>query len=268
MLGMAPLMKQGDVFTFIGGSDLFDYHDFVYPEGQEDLFFPALLDTLQLLEWRRLELNSLPEFSPTLQKLPALLQSSEFRVTLEKEDVSPGVALPKTWDEYLAELRKKDRHELRRKLRRIEMEGTIRFECVLHDDLDGAIDDLLGFMRRSHDQKVDFLTPQRESFFRLLTRQMGKIGFLRLYFLELNGKRVAAVVCFDFKGIRYLYNSGFDPDYGHLSVGLLLKALCLKDAIEQGFSYFDFLRGKEPYKYHLGAKDVDLYRLIVDRGNK
>ena len=268
MIGLAPLMEKDGVLAFIGGSDLFDYHDFVYPEGQEGLFFPALLDTLRILEWTRLDFNSLPECSPTLQHLPPLLQSSEFQVTVEKEDVSPGVILPETWDEYLTELRKKDRHELRRKIRRLEKEGTFRFVCVPQDDLDDAIEDLLGFMRRSHNQKVDFLTPQRVSFFRHLTRQMGEIGLLRLYFLELNGERVAAVLCFDYEGVRYLYNSGFNPDYDHLSVGLLLKALCLMDAIEHGFSYFDFLRGREKYKYHLGAKDVDLYRIVVDRSKK
>ena len=62
-----------------------------------------------------------------------------------------------------------------------------------------------------------------------------------------------------------LYNSGYDPDYSKLSVGLLLKALCLKEAIEDGKEYLDFLRGKEPYKYDLGAKDVQLYQVILRR---
>ena len=78
-------------------------------------------------------------------------------------------------------------------------------------------------------------------------------------------KRVAAAMCFDYGGARLLYNSGYDPSYGYYSVGLLLKALCLKDAIEQGKAYFDFLRGPEPYKYDLGAKNTALYQMVVTR---
>ena len=45
----------------------------------------------------------------------------------------------------------------------------------------------------------------------------------------------------------------------------MLNALCIKDAIERGMTYFDFLRGPEPYKYHLGGRDIGLHRLIVRR---
>ena len=49
------------------------------------------------------------------------------------------------------------------------------------------------------------------------------------------------------------------------SVGLLMNAICLKDAIEQGAVYFDFLRGSEPYKYHLGGKNHTLYQMVVTK---
>ena len=79
------------------------------------------------------------------------------------------------------------------------------------------------------------------------------------------GKRVAAAMCFDYGSSRLLYNSGYDPNYSSFSIGLLLKAMCIREAIEEGKEYFDFLRGMESYKYHFGAKDVQLYRLVVHR---
>ena len=39
---------------------------------------------------------------------------------------------------------------------------------------------------------------------------------------------------------RLLYNSGYDPEFSYYSVGLLLDALCLREAIEQKLRYFDF----------------------------
>ena len=69
------------------------------------------------------------------------------------------------------------------------------------------------------------------------------------------------------KGINtnciYLYNSGYDPDYVGLSAGLLSKALAIKDSIEKVRKKFDFLKGSEEYKYHLGGKEVPLYRCLV-----
>ena len=45
----------------------------------------------------------------------------------------------------------------------------------------------------------------------------------------------------------------------------MLKALCIKDAIESGLIYFDMLRGPEPYKYHLGGVDGRIHRIVVTR---
>jgi CelD/BcsL family acetyltransferase involved in cellulose biosynthesis len=84
-------------------------------------------------------------------------------------------------------------------------------------------------------------------------------------FLELDGERVAATMSFDYDGRRLLYNSGYRLEHAPLAVGLMLNALCIKDAIERGLTYFDFLRGPEPYKYHLGGMDIGLHRLIVRR---
>ena len=48
-------------------------------------------------------------------------------------------------------------------------------------------------------------------------------------------------------------------------VGLLSKALALQRAIEQGLTRFDFLRGPEPYKYDLGARDLAVHRCVIRR---
>ena len=68
------------------------------------------------------------------------------------------------------------------------------------------------------------------------------------------------MLCFEVAGELLLYNSGYDPAYASLSVGLLSKALCLRDALERGLRAVDFLRGHEPYKYDLGGRDQPVYR--------
>lgn len=73
------------------------------------------------------------------------------------------------------------------------------------------------------------------------------------------------MLCFDHEDTLSLYNSGYDPAYAALSVGIVSKELCVKDAIESGRRAVDFLRGREPYKYHLGGKDRMVSRVKIRR---
>ena len=265
--GVAPLALRNGTVSFVGGQDLCDYGDFLVRRGAESHFYPSLMDHLDGEEWGTLELSSLPEHSPTLVYLPDLARERGYSVEVEEEDVAPGLSLPDSWDEYLQALSKKDRHELRRKLRRLDSSGKEFRYYKLSETLDSENDlnDLFSLMRHGHEAKRRFLTEPREKFFRNIAREMANIGVLKLFFLELEGERVAAAMCFDYGAARLLYNSGFNPDYSFYSVGLLLKALCVKDAIEEGKAYFDFLRGSEPYKYDLGGKNKVIYRMVVRR---
>ena len=161
---------------------------------------------------------------------------------------------------------KKDRHELRRKLRRLDGQGDWRRYCLTDaKDVSDRLDDFLSLMRLSSTDKNKYMTPDREHFFHDVTKKMAQLDRVRLYFLDMNGQTVAASLCFDYGSSRLLYNSGYDPEFSYFSVGLLLNAMCLKDAIEDRFTYFDFLRGSEPYKQHLGGQQRSLYRMVVKR---
>ena len=174
--------------------------------------------------------------------------------------------MPETWDEYLGLLNKKDRHELRRKLRRMDSQSDWSWYSLSEPtQVAGRLDEFISLMRQSRADKDEFMTPERERFFSKITQRMAELGNLHLYFLDMNGLTVATSLCFDYRGSRLLYNSGYDPEYGYFSVGLLLNAMCLKDAIDQGLNYFDFLRGPEPYKAHLGGQQMSLYQMVVTK---
>ncbi len=261
-LGLAPLQLSGGRITFIGGTDLFDYHDFI---ALDPAFYFELFDCLESEPWNEMELSSVPEWSPTFALLPQAARERGYVVTVEEEDVVPGVTLPESWDAYLAGLRKKDRHELRRKLRRIEAAGPVRVRLADEATLERDLVLFREVMAESRTEKSDFLSPEREAFFRRVTARMHEEGHLRLFLLEIGDDSAAAVLSFDYAGRRLLYNSGYRHAYDHLAAGLLLKALCIKDAIENGLSYFDLLRGAEHYKYHLGAVDGRIHRIVVTR---
>ena len=265
LIGIAPLMSIDNTILFLGDTDLWDYHDFIIQNGREENFYPSMFEDLSSHPWDTLDFRSIPEFSPTMIYLPKLANQYGYTVDITQEDVSPGMNLPKTWDDYLLSLSKKNRHELRRKFRKLDAQVVHKSYSVDTGPINDVLDDFFNLMRISHEGKTLFLTQERERFFRRMAKTMNDIESLKLFFMEVSGIRIATAMCFDYGNSRFLYNSGYDPSYSALSVGLLLKALSIKDAIESEKTYYDFLRGVEPYKYHFGAKDVQLYNLVVHR---
>ena len=263
---IASLAKSGDTVAFMGSQDTFDYNDFPIRPGHEEGFYKALLECMEEQDCRMLRLDSLRESSPTLELFPEMARGQGYTVDIEQEDVTSGIDLPGTWDEYLGLLNKKDRHELRRKLRRMDSQTDWKWYSISEPaQVKERLSEFITLMRQSRTDKDEFMTPERERFFYNITQRMAELGQLQLYFLDMDGSSVATSLCFDYGGSRLLYNSGYDPEYGYFSVGLLLNAMCLKDAIERGIAYFDFLRGPEPYKAHLGGQQRSLYQMVVSK---
>ena len=263
---IASLASSGDTVSFMGSEDTFDYNDFLIRPGHEEGFYQTLLECMDEQEFKMLRLVSLRESSPTLELLPDMARKRGYTVEVEEEDVTSGIGLPGTWDEYLGLLNKKDRHELRRKIRRMDAQTDWKWYSVNEPgEVKERLAEFISLMRQSRADKDEFMTPEREQFFYNITQRMSELGQLQLYFLDMDGSTVATSLCFDYGGSRLLYNSGYDPEYAYYSVGLLLNAMCLKDAIELGLTYFDFLRGPEPYKAHLGGQQRNLYQMVVTK---
>ena len=190
-------------------------------------------------------------------------------VSVEQEDVCPVVTLPAgaSFDDYLGTLGKKERHEVRRKVRRAEAVGEVR----LQDSTDPQAD-LPAFIdlhqRRWGDLGLFPDTPggdRSRVFARRLFELFGEDGPLRMSFLTVGDRRIAAGLTFETPGSIYYYNAGVDPDARELSPGVLMVERYMRRALERGIPRVDFLRGNEPYKYEWGAVDEPIQRVLVRR---
>ncbi|MHB1131225.1 MAG: GNAT family N-acetyltransferase [Chloroflexota bacterium] len=265
-VGIAPLLRRQGRLSFVAGTDVSDYLDLLVRRGEEVVVAEALSAYLLELRWGELALDSLAADSCTLRYLAPALGGVGLATVAEQQEVCPVVALPSDWEVYLASLSRKDRHELRRKQRRLESAGSTRFSALVDAEIGSQdVEDFLTLHRLSRPDKAAFMDEPMRGFFRQLFARFARDGLLRLYFLEYQEQRVAATLCFDWGEDLLLYNSGYDPAYAPLSVGLLLKAHCLRDAIALGRRRFDFLRGNERYKYDLGGVDVPVYGLRAVR---
>lgn len=180
--------------------------------------------------------------------LVAGLKDQMPEVSVEKKDLCPLLDLPRTWDDYLGNLDGKSRHELRRKMRKIN--GT-----VIQDVKSVGIEDLFRLMTVSDSNKERFLTPGILAFFKDLTETFGRKDWLRMRALAADKQTVGMILAFALRERIYLYNMGFDPEYRSISPGIMTIALDIQSAINEGYDYYDFLRGDEDYKYRLGAKE-------------
>jgi len=264
IIGIAPLLVREGRASIIGSADVCDYLDFIVAPGMERDFFNVLLDDLSGKGINYLDLRPLRPDSTVLTNLVDIARNRKYEVLCHPEDVSLELDLPSTWDEYLAILTAKQRHEVRRKLRRLAEAGKVDYHFIkdsvaVHD----AMDAFLKMFTESRTDKAVFLTAQMESFFRSLADNMAEAGLLRLGILELDTLPTAMVMCFDYNDCMYLYNSSYNPRYNSLSVGLLCKVLCIKESIQEGKKRFDFLKGDETYKYHLGGGEVPLYNCQI-----
>ncbi len=140
LVGLIPLFlshpPDGPTLQWVGCVEVSDYLDAVIAAGQEMEVWETALRTLtgpSAPRWAQMDLCSVPAASPTLQILPALAQQCGWLVETEVQEVCPVVSLPSTWEEYLASLDRKDRHELRRKLRRAEALEGLRWYIVGHE---------------------------------------------------------------------------------------------------------------------------------------
>jgi CelD/BcsL family acetyltransferase involved in cellulose biosynthesis len=187
-------------------------------------------------------------------------------VTHEQEDVCPYVPLLGSWDGYLGGLTKKDRHELRRKLRRaVDDQGAEWRTIKTPDDLGPTLDAFIELHRRSSAAKAGFMTEEMAAYFRDLAAQTLERGTLRMGVLWVGDTPAAGAMGFAQGDRFYLYNSGYNPEYAAHSVGIAAVGLLLRDAAEEGLAIFDFLQGNETYKYMLGALDAPVFRAMATR---
>ncbi len=134
--------------------------------------------------WDVVGLCNLAEVSLTHQRLPELAAGRDLEASTSLEDVCPVIQLPGSFEAYLQEnLSKKQRHEVRRKLRRIEEEAEVSWYVVDGAaDLGQQIEAFIHLHRLSKEEKHSFMTQEMQVFFQDVIRVMHQAGWLYLAF--------------------------------------------------------------------------------------
>ena len=251
----------------IGNEDVCDYSDLLINPTDKQLFLRSLFDYLRSKDIKEFHINGITEDNTLYTLLPEIAANSGCKYFYQQDDVSYIKKLPSDWQKYLDQLRGKQRHEVRRKIRRLKEAGKIELRII--ENLEGensAVDTFLQLFTTSRRDKAEFMDEQMRCFFKKLMHVMSAAGLLRLYFLFIDDIPAATALCFEYNKTMYLYNSGYDPRFSSISAGFFCKAMSIKNAIERGCKMYDFLKGSEPYKHRLGGVLTPVYHLRLHFG--
>jgi CelD/BcsL family acetyltransferase involved in cellulose biosynthesis len=274
LAGIAPLFsaqnRDGDpALLLLGSIEISDYLDILVRPADLPDFLAGLLDFIahpEPLTWRALDWHNLPEASPTLPLLKIEAEKRSWVFTQERTYHVPSIPLTGDFETYLAGIDKKQRHEIRRKMRRAE-ESRRNVRWYIVEDgttLEAEVEAFLALMA-DDPEKAAFLTPPMREQIHLSCQAAFENGWLQLAFLEADGQKAAGYLNFDYLNRIWVYNSGLDRRFMDLSAGWVLLGYLLQWANENKRTEFDFMRGDEDYKYRFGGVDKYVVRAKVTR---
>jgi CelD/BcsL family acetyltransferase involved in cellulose biosynthesis len=200
----------------------------------------------------RTDLRSLDAGEPLLAELRAAALAHGHTTIERVTDREPYVELDGSFESYEAGLGRKHRKELRRMRRRIEDEGELTFEFADgREDLDSLLEQgfaIEGSGWKSERGTAIHAAPEAHRFYTEVARWAASRGWLRLAFLRLDGRPIAAEFDLACAGSLYALKSGFDREYGAFGPGQLLTGECIERGFAEGLTSYEFLGTDEPYK--------------------
>jgi CelD/BcsL family acetyltransferase involved in cellulose biosynthesis len=201
----------------------------------------------------RMQLQGMREDAPGAEALADALADAGYRTVRVPGPFCPWLTLPSTWDELSEGISGSLRSQVRRRRRMLEREGTLRFRVggEANADLERDLEAFLQIEAsgwKGRDGTAILSKPQTARLYREFAHGAAQRGWLRLYFLELDGATVAADFGCAFAGTGYFLKTGFDERHARLSPGLVLRAEVLRASIEEGLTGYDFLGDPDTYK--------------------
>ena len=272
LIAVAPLLTRRTLgcfprLEFLGtGHAGSDYLDLIVRCGHEPDALRSVAQFIAAEPWA-LRLDHVPERS-LAANLAGELRTTGWTSSAASNGICPLIDLGgHTWDSYLAARGSAHRANVRRRLKALERQYQPTFERVTTEpQRREALSTLFGFHERRFRPcggSTAFFTPSLRAFHHEATQQTLERGWLRMYVLRVNDTAAAVMYGFGYNGQFYFYQHGFDDRYQHHSIGLVLMALTIRTALDEGMHTFDMLWGGEPYKWLWATGARTLHRIHV-----
>ncbi len=262
------------------GNGRSDYLDIIADDGSAEDVLQAVFAWLteHRSRWDIVDLQEIPEGeygsvgvwecgSPDTPTLP-YSHTPTLSHSLFDQELCPYMPLAPTWEETIAGLGKKMRYNLGYYERLMRRRFDVEMGTFDGDRLDEGLDAL--FRLHTERWKKRWLPgvlsgDHTRAFHRELAALFMGRGWLRFHTLRLDGEIKAVLYCLAYKSKTCYYIGGFDPELARYSLGTVLTGSAISQAVREGCTEFDFLRGDEGYKTHWTDQARMNRRLIVGK---
>ena len=170
--------------------------------------------------------------------------------------------LPEDWDQF----RRNSRKSLKRKIKKADSRLSSGDITVRSTDGDLDFEEAFAILVELHQDRFQskgepgvFADPRFLGFLREAGARLAGKGRTEIVVAYEQGAPLIAQFYLKNEEGLQLYQAGIRSSKMHLEPGHLLLTYSVRKAIENGYQYFDFLRGNQPYKPYWGANP----RLLV-----
>jgi CelD/BcsL family acetyltransferase involved in cellulose biosynthesis len=241
---------QHDLFSIKDGtlcnSGSRDYIDY---RPNFNLTFKSLKD----LNCKKVSLDSM--HFDQIKEITKLYPENSLKIS--KQDQVVNLMIPKSYEEYLAALPRKKRHELKRKKVRFQEKYP---QAVLRESKDSEIfESFITLHKTSDGDKGNFMNDEVTAFFSSLLTMKG----WKIYYLEVDNAIAACCFVYEDEVGSYLYNSSKNNTFNEVNPGIIIIDKIIEQLISKEFTFFDFLKGTERYKFDLGGISTQLYDIEI-----
>ena len=268
--GIAPFKRKKGHISFLANHQVSDYCDFIAEKKNKELFFREIFTFIEkfIFPLEKIELINIPSESETIPIMSSVALEYGFSVSTSVSELVPILKLPDSVDKYLSDFGRKKRHELRRKMKRIEkLPGLSLKKIQGYVEIRDCILSFIQLHEKSDSDKDLFWKEKNmRTFFKQIARLFSKNEWIELLLLFQHERLMAGLLAFDYHNTIYLYNTAYSNDYAWYSPGIYLFYEMVTSAIKEKKEKVDFLRGRENYKYFFQAKESKIHNLIIIPG--
>ena len=281
LIGCAPLGTQvvrvGPVNVRVLGFACIKYSDYCDVLLRPELSGAALAALQKWLlsnlsRWDVVWLGPLREDSWLFTCRDQLLRDVELPVRVSPYGVAPYLRFQPDWTSYDQALSRSTASSTRNKVNKLFRRYDGRFDEVANGRFDKDIElffDLHGRrMRDRYELSGAFPERRAQDGFRALVKELSAEGLVRFHTISAGQQAIGSLCTFEFRGTVSYFQSGFDPEYQHLSPGTLMHALRINGAMKDGASEYDLLTGAEPYKFSWANGQRRLYSIELMTGSR
>ncbi len=269
--GILPLFMQrrflgsgarvGRVLGYCGANDLRpDPLDVISAESDADECIEMGLNYLRrnAHDWDVLRLQFLSEDSHLLKRVSHVYGSA---ARTKQVSAAPYVSVTGTYDGYLSGLSRNERSNIRRHRRKlIDEQGVVYFDLG-SEGVQPGLELLFELHKKRAAEKNIRSSFAREDVFAFHRNFLDRLSPDQVWLrgLRKGSEVIAAYYGFVAGGRIFYYQSGYNPEWTAFSPGSVLLQETIREAFERGFTEYNFLQGREGFKYRWSNQSRRLY---------